>query len=312
MIFLIWLTVFISVFLLAYSVLQYVGKRQRVKELVGNPAAAPVSSSILKSSGPESGLQKLTVDVLSYAGTWATADPERMNRTQQLLVQAGIRHPQAPVMFFGARVLMAMIVPFPLLLSFIVRGQVNPKNLLLAFILAVVGFFLPSVWLNFRVRGRQNRLDKALPDILDLLVICIESGLALQAALNKVAEEIRYTYKDFYDELQIVVAEIRAGIPWDEAFDHLGKRTGVQSIKSLVGMMIQSEKLGVSIGQSLRHHGDFTRTQRILRVEEKAAKLPVKILFPLVFCILPVMFLVLLGPTIIYVLERFPMIKRPQ
>jgi tight adherence protein C len=278
---------------------------------VGQPAAHK-STPLLRPAGRESALKNWAVDLLSFSGGWATGDLDRLNRVQESLLQAGIRHPQAPTMFFGCRVLAALLLPIPSLLSAIVRGQVNPTALLLAFILAGVGFFLPSIWLNFRVKARQNRIDKALPDILDLLVICIESGLALQAALNKVAEEVRYTYRDFYDELQIVCAEIRGGIPWDESFDHLGKRTGVQSVKSLVGMLIQTEKLGVSIGQALRHHGEFTRTQRLLRVEEKAAKLPVKILFPLVFCILPVMFLVLLGPTIIHVMERLPMIGKPR
>ncbi len=306
-----WLTLFASIFLLTYGVSVLWGKRQRVKEMVGQTAAAPKGSQLLKNPGREGALTGWAVDILSFSGGWATGDLERLNRVQESLLQAGIRHPQAPVMFFGARVLTALLLPIPFLLSAIVRGKLDPMALLVAFLMAGFGFFLPALWLSFRVKSRQNRIDKALPDILDLLVICIESGLALQAALNKVAEEIRHTYRDFYDELQIVCAEIRGGIPWDESFEHLAKRTGVQSVKSLVGMMIQTEKLGVSIGQALRHHGDFTRTQRLLRVEENAAKLPVKILFPLIFCILPVMFLVLLGPTIIHVMERLPMIKRP-
>lgn len=299
-----WLTLFASIFLLTYGVSVLWGKRQRVKEMVGQLAASK-SSPLLRTADRESTLKNWAVDFLSFSGGWATGDLERLSRVQEALLQAGIRHPQAPAMFFGCRVVAALLLPIPFLLSAIVRGQLNPTALLTAFLMAGLGFFLPNIWLGFRVKGRQNRIDKALPDILDLLVICIESGLALQAALNKVAEEIRLTYRDFYDELQIVCAEIRGGIPWDESFDNLGKRTGVQSVKSLVGMMIQTEKLGVSIGQALRHHGDFTRTQRILRVEENAAKLPVKILIPLVFCILPVMFLVILGPTIIFVMEKF-------
>ncbi len=299
-----WLTVFASIFLFTYGVSVYFGKRQRVKEMMGKPVTEK-SAPLLKSVDQGSTVKNLAMDFLSFSGGWATGDLERLSRVQESLLQAGIRHPQAPAIFFGCRVLAALLLPIPVLLSAIIRGQLSPKLLLLAFFLAVLGFFLPNLWLDFRVKGRQNRIDKALPDILDLLVICIESGLALQAALNKVAEEIRYTYRDFYDELQIVCAEIRGGIPWDESFDNLGKRTGVQSVKSLVGMMIQTERLGVSIGQALRHHGDFTRTQRILRVEEKAAKLPVKILFPLVLCILPVMFLVLLGPTFVVFVERW-------
>lgn len=304
-----WLTLFASIFLLTYGVSVYVGKRQRVKEMMGQPVTRK-TSPLLKTMDQGSTLKNWAMDFLSFSGGWATGDLDRLSRLQEKLLQAGIRHPQAPTVFFGCRVLAALLLPIPVLLSGLIRGNLNPKFMFFAFVMALVGFLLPNIWLNFRVQGRQNRIDKALPDILDLLVICIESGLALQAALNKVAEEIRFTYRDFYDELQIVCAEIRGGIPWDESFDHLGKRTGVQSVKSLVGMMIQTEKLGVSIGQALRHHGDFTRTQRILRVEEKAAKLPVKILFPLVLCILPVMFLVLLGPTFVVFFERWAKILK--
>jgi tight adherence protein C len=298
-------TVFISVFLLTFAASFFIARHQRVRERVETDLARS-SGLILEKPNP---FKEKVLGWLSYTGRWATGNPERMSQARQKLLHAGYRHQGAPAVFFGSRVLAALLLPLPALLIFIVKGKVGPINLLFAFVIATLGFFLPSIVLDFKVQKRHNRLDKALPDIIDLLVICIEAGLALNAALQRVAEEIRSTYQDFYDELQITCAELRTGIAWEEAFDNLGKRTGLQSIRSLVGMLIQTEKLGASIGQALRNHGEFTRTQRLLRVEEKAAKLPVKIVIPLVLCILPAMFCVILGPAVVHVIAKFLIIK---
>ncbi|MBW1986350.1 MAG: type II secretion system F family protein [Deltaproteobacteria bacterium] len=162
-----------------------------------------------------------------------------------------------------------------------------------------MGFFLPTYLLRVKIRKRQDRLDKALPDVLDLIIICMEAGLSLNGTLNLVVEEIRGIYKDFYNELLITTNEIRTGIPWHEALNNLGQRTGVQSVRSLVALMIQSDRLGASIAQALRTHADFVRVQRALRAEEQASKLAVKLLFPLICFIFPAMFIVILGPAVI-------------
>jgi type II secretory pathway component PulF len=138
-----------------------------------------------------------------------------------------------------------------------IHGRLNPATLAVAFVLVIFGFFLVSKILAVKIRHRQENLDRSLPDIIDLFVISMEAGLSLNAALQRVSEEIQGVYRDFSDELQITAGELRAGIPWDEAFDNLGKRTDVQSIRSMVGLMIQSNKLGASIGDALRHHSDF-------------------------------------------------------
>jgi len=158
-----------------------------------------------------------------------------------------------------------------------------------------VGPFL----LKFITSRRKDRIDKALPDVLDLLIVCMEAGLSLQATLNRVSDEVKGISTDLYRELQLTNAEMRTGISRELAFKNLGERTGVQNVKALVGLMIQSDRMGASIVQALRTHASFLRVQRSQKAEEKAAKLPVKILFPLLMFIFPAIFVVVLGPAAI-------------
>jgi len=164
-----------------------------------------------------------------------------------------------------------------------------------------VGYFIPQYFLHVMVRRRQDRIDKALPDVLDLMIVSLEAGLALPATINRVAEEIKPVSMDLFLELQITGIELRTGINRDLALKNLGERTGVASVKSLVALMIQSEKMGVSISQALRTHADYVRLQRGQRAEEMAAKLPIKILFPTMVCIFPSLFIVILGPAAIQI-----------
>ncbi|MCL4501716.1 MAG: type II secretion system F family protein, partial [Deltaproteobacteria bacterium] len=207
--------------------------------------------------------------------------------------------------YFGLRIVTAFVLTFSLVLYFVIRESAAPTSFLMAFCLGIAGFHLPASLLRIKINNRQERLDKALPDILDMFVISMDAGLSLNAALHRVAEETRGVFQEFYEELQITAAEIRTGITWDEAFDNLAKRTGVQSIRSMVGLMIQSSKLGGSVGDALRHHGEFTRTQRLLRAEEKAAKLPVKMVIPMIFCIFPAIIIVVVGPGLIHIFDTF-------
>jgi tight adherence protein C len=179
------------------------------------------------------------------------------------------------------------------------KGGLTKSTFLYLFLLAGVGFYLPQYVLRFITSRRQDRIDKALPDVLDLFIVCMEAGLALQAAMNRVAEEVRQISTDLYNEFQLTNAELRTGIPRETALKNLGERTGVQNVKALVGLMIQSDKMGTSISQALRTHASFLRVQRGLKAEEKAAKLPVKILFPMMFFIFPAVFVVVIGPAII-------------
>jgi len=228
-----------------------------------------------------------------------------VSEMRKRLIQGGYRHPKAPAVYLGFRVLTAFLLPLPLLLFYVVSSKMNAGILLLALIMSVIGFYFPAFILGIKIRRRHDRLDKALPDILDMFVISMDAGLSLNAALHRVALEIRQLFVDFFEELQIAAHELRNGINWDEAFDNLAKRTGVQSIRSMVSLMIQSGRLGGSIGDALRKHSEFTRTQRLLRAEEKAAKLPVKMVIPMLFCIFPAIIIVVVGPGLIHIFNKF-------
>jgi tight adherence protein C len=173
------------------------------------------------------------------------------------------------------------------------------QHLMVAFLAAASGFYMVPYLLRLLTSRRQDRIDKALPDVLDLLIVCMEAGLSLQATINRVSDEVKSISIDLYKELQLTNAELRTGINREIALRNLGERTGVQNVKALVGLMIQSDRMGASIVQSLRTHAAFLRVQRSQRAEERAAKLPVKILFPLLLFIFPAIFVVVLGPAAI-------------
>jgi tight adherence protein C len=222
--------------------------------------------------------------------------PEETRQLKSTLFQAGFRHPNAPAIYFGLRTLCAFLLPLPFMFLNIWQGKSAFTILMFAFLLAAAGYFLPTYALKVSLRRRQDRLDRALPDVLDLMIVCMEAGLALQGTFLRVAEEIKSLSKDLHNELQITNGELRAGIPRETALKNLAERTGVQSIKSLVGLMVQSDRMGTSIADTLRTQADFTRVQRAHRAEEIAAKMPVKILFPMMLFIMPALFIVILGP----------------
>jgi tight adherence protein C len=296
--------VFIAIFFLAYGLSVTWAGRTKVKVRADNPG--PISGTTLLHPMPQgSRFKEWSMEWLAYSGQWALPNIDKMSEMRKSLIQAGYRHSKAPAVYLGFRVVTALAVSFPLLLYFIIRGQLAPLTVVAAFAATVIGFYLPTQVLGMKIRRRQERLDRALPDILDLFVIAMDAGLSLNAALNRVAEEIRGVFDDFFDEFQIAATEMRTGINWDEAFENLAKRTGVLSIRSMVSLMVQAGKMGGSIGDALRHHAEFTRTQRILRAEEKAAKLPVKMVIPMIFFIFPAIVIVVVGPGLIHIFDKF-------
>jgi tight adherence protein C len=300
---LVWLMMaaaFITVAALIYGVLVYLQNRQKLKERIkgGQTHAVP----LLRREERDNPLKKRFLELVSRCGKWGIKDQEEASLMRSTLIQAGFRHPKASAVYFGLRALGAFFLPLPYLLANLMQGKaVSSGNLMFAFLLSGLGFYLPQYFLRLITRRRQDRIDKALPDVLDLLIVCMEAGLAMQATFNRVAEEIKPVSKDLQKELLITNAEMRTGIPREIALKHLGERTGVQSVKSLVGLMIQSDKMGASIAQSLRTHASFTRVQRAQKAEEIAAKLPVKILMPMILFIFPAIFIVVLGPAIIQI-----------
>jgi tight adherence protein C len=239
--------------------------------------------------------------VLSDVGKLLPSSKD-MSTTKLMLVRAGYRRPEAIMALRGAKVLLPVIF----LAGVYFSGLTQSGNAMLICILALLGgFLLPDMWLSRRVRKRQTILRKALPDALDLLVVCIEAGLGLDQAFMRVSQELRITHPELCGELDLVNAQIRIGRTRIESMRELSSRTGVDDIKALVAMLIQTDRFGTSVSQSLRVHADDMRLKRRQRAEEAAAKTPVKMVPPLVFFIFPALFVVILGPAIITIFRQF-------
>lgn len=224
---------------------------------------------------------------------------------RQWLVHGGYRHPNAVSIYNAIRVLLAGGLGA---LTFLVTAFFGLRAVevwALTALLAFLGWMVPYFYVDGRVKKRQLEISKSLPDALDLLVVCVEAGLGLNQALVRVAEEIDRISPEMSDELTVVNLEIRAGTPRDEALRHLGERTGVQDVRSLVSMLLQTDRFGTSIAHALRVHADTLRTKRMQRAEEQAAKTTVKMLFPLIFFVFPALFVVILGPAFFLFQELF-------
>ena len=218
-------------------------------------------------------------------------------------IQAGLRNPNAPIFFFAVKTVFAFGVPLVLWLLRISSGSDMPMEEFYFYValLSAVGFYLPNFVLNRITASRQREIFESFPDAIDLLTICVEAGLSLEAALNRVAVEVQLQSQVLAEELQLVCLEFRAGSGKERGLRNLAMRTGVEDVETLVGMLVQSEKFGTSIGESLRIHSETLRVKRQQRAEELAAKVAVKLIFPLVLCIFPSILIVVAGPAMIQI-----------
>jgi tight adherence protein C len=243
---------------------------------------------------PEAPRMQAVVDVLKKVGEKVPRSPKELGTLRLRLVQAGFRRDEAMAVFFGIRA--ALAVTLFVLLAFPIVIQPN-----VAYALAGVGFgyLLPGIVLKKLVKRRQHRIRLSLADMLDLLVVSVEAGLGLDQALQRVGHELSAPYPDLSGELKLVNLELRAGKGRSEALRNLADRTGVDDLSALTAMLIQTDKFGTSVAQSLRVYSDTLRTKRRQRAEEAAAKTGVKMVFPLVFCIFPSIWVVTIGPAAI-------------
>jgi len=219
----------------------------------------------------------------------------------QRLTRAGYRNESAVRVFYGYKV----FVPLALAAIALLSGLAKLSPFFVYACCLGLGFLLPDFWLGRKIKTRQKKMERGLPDVLDLLIICIEAGLSLDQATARTAEELKKAQPELCDEFGILVLEQRAGRARSEAWKHLSERTGVDSIRNLVSVLVQSEQFGTSVAKTLRVHSDTMRAKRIQQVEEMAAKTSVKLVFPLVFFIFPALFLVTLGPAVILMMESF-------
>lgn len=226
---------------------------------------------------------------------------EEMRATRRLLITAGYRSGKAPVFYTGAKLLLAvLLVAVVAMIPVKALGFPTATNLILYYLLAATcGYYAPGFWLKHAIAHRQDAVQRAIPDALDLMVVCVEAGLGLDQAIARVGEDVKQAHPVLGDELNILALELRTGVQRQEALRNLAHRTDLEEVKNLVALLVQTDRFGTSIGQALRVHADSMRTTRRLKAEELAAKLPVKLLLPLIFFIFPSMFVVTIGPACI-------------
>lgn len=288
--------IFGTVALLSGSVLSYLlARRSPVRQRMAAFTAAAPSATLAEAprlaAGPDAQLRRLR--------TYIPKSPKEMSRLQRRFAQAGLHGSTPVIVYCVAEVLLGVIGLAVPILAFGTSGAVF--GLLGAF----VGYMTPSFVLARRVFLRKKQIQNGLPDALDLFIVCLEAGLGIDQAILKAAEELSIAYPALGEELRLLNVETRAGKPRIEAFKNFARRTQVEDVRSLVAMLIQTDRFGTSVAQALRTHAEVSRSKRKQRAEEKAAKLSVKLVFPLVFCLLPAFFVVSLGPAVIKLVNFF-------
>jgi tight adherence protein C len=296
-------TVFCVMFLLIASGLLLLFYReamlQRITEVI-TPQAKPKT---LLSTIQQTGISISEV-VVQFQNVLPKSQAE-VSVVLQRLIRAGYRKESAIKLFYSCKV----VVPILLCIFAAVSGLGAWSPFFVYAVCLALGFLAPDFWLGRQIKKRQSQIRRGLPDVLDLLIICIEAGLSLDQATKRTAEELTNAQPQLCDELSIVVLEQQAGRPRADAWKHMSERTDVDCIRNLVSMLVQSEQFGTSIAKTLRVHSDTLRTQRVQAVEEAAAKTTIKLIFPLVFFIFPSLFLVALGPAVISMMDSFKMLS---
>lgn len=257
------------------------------------------------STSPSSS-QRILQFVESVGGAAKPQKESEISDIRSRLMVAGYRHQKAPIWFWGIRLLFcgffvlgSYFIPIP------EKSNIDPLQLrLLFFVLgAIVGLYLPDIWVRMRTQRRQQEIQDGFPDVLDLMVVCVEAGLGLDQAVQRVGEEIGDSYPVVKEEFELLSLELRLGIGREEAMRNFSRRVPLEDIRQLTTLIIQAGRFGSSITRALRVYSDSMRKKRHFRAEEMAAKLPVKLTFPLIFFIFPSLFIVLLGPAAIQAVQ---------
>jgi len=243
-------------------------------------------------------------------GLGARLGPKDLGSLDQLrldLIRAGLRGPNAAQAFHGAKAALMLVPPALFVaVAWLLPKAPSPQLLLIgALVLACLGALAPGLWLRQRMAERRLALLCELPDALDLLVVCVESGMGLDQAIHRVSEELRESAPVISGELRTMTLEMRAGRQRQQALKDLAERTGIEDVQSLVTLLVQADTFGISVARTLRVYSDTLRTSRFQRAEETAAKLPTKLMFPLVLCIFPALFVVLIGPAVLQLSHVF-------
>ena len=249
-------------------------------------------------------------DLVARLGTVLPTPSSQSKLLERRLFRAGYRSPGAARMVHGARLLLAAVLPLVAALLIWKAGLETDISVMIIAAAALVGYTAPGCFVSLQARRRQRRIHRGLPDALDLLVICVESGLGLDQALMQAAKEMEIAHPDISQEFAMVNLELRTGKRRVEALRNLADRTMVDGLRKLVAVLIQADRFGTGVAQSLRTHADYMRIQARQVAEEKAAKVGVKLVFPIFFCILPTLFVVTVGPMAVRIArELLPMMN---
>ena len=305
---------FLIMLLVITGILLYVryGKKKQVlmQKIKKEGITTDMGYSDESSSKTRGTIQNRILEFLSSVGQKVSKKEKAVDysKLRPLFLKAGLRHENTPTVFMGAKALLMILLPLCIfLVRFLFPDLVLPASQLTAVlvVLAIVGFYLPNLWLRLKISKRKDTILKGFPDALDLMVVCVEAGMGLDSTINRVAKEIELNNKILSGELKLYNLEMRAGKLRKDALKNLAMRTDVEEVNNLVTLLLQTEKFGTSIGQALTVYSDTMRTQRFQRAEEMAAKIPTKLLFPLVLFIFPALFVVILGPAVISIIRAF-------
>jgi tight adherence protein C len=249
-------------------------------------------------------------ELVEWAGSFLPASATGAPLLKRRLTRAGFRHPSAARYFRGVQAVLAVLLTAAAALAGWDLYLPPERVWMLAGCAGVLGYIAPGRYLIIRIGRRKKAIERGLPNALDLMVVCVESGLGLDQTVVQVAHELRLAFPGIADEFTVVNLELRAGKRRAEALHDLGDRTGVEDLKKLVAVLIQADRFGTGVAQSLRGHADYMRAMARQRAEERAAKIAVKLVFPIFFCILPALFVVTIGPVAVkLVRDLLPMLE---
>jgi tight adherence protein C len=291
--------VFVVVLIAGWSLYSYIQSRQNVNDWRIRAKGQSLSRNASQKKEGQASLKDQGMNLLERLGQ--VNKPKDQAVTAQLkskLASAGYRTSRAVVVFFGTRIFLAILFGLVFLVfgSDAMNGKEPMYFPMVLIAVMVMGFYLPQLWLSNSVSKRKERLVNGFPDALDLMVVCVEAGLGLDQAISRVGHEVKEGHPDLGDEFILLNLELRAGLSREQGLRNLVNRTDLDDIRSLVALLIQTDRFGTSIGQALRVHSDSMRLKRRLKAEERGAQLPVKLMIPLILFIFPALMVVIIGP----------------
>lgn len=300
--------VFLGILIIGWGIYAFMQSKQKMSDWNVRAQGQSLSQKTSQNKDDQkSGVKEYGLKLLEKLGQAnKPKDKASTSQLKSLLIAAGYRTAQAPVVFMGSRVFFAAMFGLAFLIFGSEAAQEKDPMMFPAFLIGSMfaGYYGPQMWLRNMITKRKERLVNGFPDALDLMVVCVEAGLGLDQAIYRVGNEVKQGHPDLGEEFILLNLELRAGLSREQALRNLVNRTDLEDIRSLVALLIQTDRFGTSIGQALRVHSDSMRLKRRLKAEEKGAMLPVKLMIPLILFIFPALMVVIIGPGVINLMRN--------